>query len=200
VKNTLTNLKFPLIISFILVLPFMILEWVNRRNFNEDFPVTLFFVLWLNLFAISLILLPIMQARRTGDHDMPNPVPVQGNTLLTDPKSALMISVVLILSVVILSLLDSLGWMPLECLFNGPNPEQPYVLGQVISLALISIPIAAGIIAGGPIVSTLRGGGNLFAHPLHLIIVVVISFLFAAGVVSMIVDQWPCFIGVPNCD
>jgi len=69
-----------------------------------------------------------------------------------------------------------------------------------MSLGLILFPIAAGIIAGGPIVSTLRAGGSLFAHPLHLIIVVVISFLFAAGAISLIVDQWPCFMGVLNCD
>jgi len=188
------------LISLLLILPFMIMEVVNRRNFNEDFPFMLFFVLWLNLFAISLILLPIVRARRTGSHDMANPVPAQGNTLLTNPKSALMISIVLILSIVILSLLDSLGWESLERLVNGPNPEQLYIPGQFIALVLISLPIAAGIIAGGPIVRTLRAGGSLFAHPLHLIIVVVISFLFAAGVVSLIVDQWPCFIGVPNCD
>lgn len=199
-QNILTNLRSPAIISLILVVPFVIMELVNRRDFNEGFPFMLFFVLWLNLFAISLILLPIVRGRRTGNHDMANPVPTQGNTLLTNPKSALMISVVLILSVLILSLLDSLGWGPLERLLNGPNPEQLYVPGQFIALILISIPVAAGIIAGGLIVSTLRAGGSLFAHPLHLIIVVVISFLFAAGVVSLIVDQWPCFVGVPNCD
>ena len=188
------------VISFLLILPFMIMEVVNRRNFNEDFPIMLFFVLWLNLFAISLILLPIVRARRIGDHDMVNPVPTQGNTLLTNPKSAAMISVFLFLFPFILSLLNSLGWVPLERLLNGPNPEQLYVPGQIVALGLISIPIVAGIIAGRPIVSTLRAGGSLFAHPIHLIIVVVISFLFAAGVFGLIVDQWPCFIGVPNCD
>jgi hypothetical protein len=131
---------------------------------------------------------------------MANPIPTQGNALLTNPKSAFMISVVLILFIVILSLLDSLGWEPLDRLVNGPNPEQLYVPGLFIALILISISIAAGIIAGGPIVSTLRARGSLVAHPIHLIIVVVISFLFAVGVVSLIVDQWPCFVGVPNCD
>jgi hypothetical protein len=199
-QTILKTLGSSALISVLLILPFMIMEVVNRRNFNEDFPIFLFFVMWLNLFAISLILLPIVRGRRTGNHDMANPVPAQGNTLLTNPKSAAMISVVLILSIVILSLLDSLGWVPLDRLFNGPNPEQLYIPGLVISLVLISIPVAAGIIAGRPIVSTLRAGGSLLAHPLHLIIVVVISFLFAAGVVSLIVDQWPCFMGVPNCD
>ena len=204
-QTILKTLGSSALISLLLILPFMIMEVVNRRIFNEDFPFMLFFGLWLSLFAISLILLPIVRARRTGKHDMANPVPTQGNTLLTNPKSALMISVVIVLSVVILSLLVSLGWEPLERLLNDPNPEQIYVFGvrvasQLMALVLFSLPIAAGIIAGGPIVRTLRVGGSLFAHPINLIIVVVISFLFVAGVVSLIVDQWPCFVGIPNCD
>jgi len=204
-QTILKTLGSSTLISLLLVLPFMIMEVVNRRTYNEDFPVTLFFGMWLTLFAISLILLPIVRGRRTGKNDLANAVPMQRNTLLTNPRSALMISVVLILSIVIFSLLDSLGWAPLEGLLNGPNSEQLSVFrvrvpGQFIALVLFSLPIAAGIIAGGPIVNTLRAGGSLFAHPLHLIIVVVISFLFAAGAVGMIMDQWPCFIGVPNCD
>jgi hypothetical protein len=111
-----------------------------------------------------------------------------------------MISVALILSPGLLPLLDSVGWLSLDRLFNGPNPEVAYLPGQIIALGLILFPVAAGIIAGGPIVNTLRAGGSLFAHPLHLIIVVVILFPFAVGVVGMVVDQWPCFIGIPNCD
>ncbi len=192
-------------ISFILIVPFMIMEVVNRRYLSEDFPFALFFALWLNLFAVSLILLPIVQGRRAANPDMANSIPAQGNSLLTNPRSALMISLALILFIVILSLLDSLGWGSRERLLNGPTPEQLYVFGirvpsQFIVFVLFSLPVAAGIIAGGPIVRTLRAGGSLFAHPLHLIIVVLISFLFAAGVVGLIVDQWPCFMGVPNCD
>jgi hypothetical protein len=176
------------------------MEVVNRRNFNEGFPFMLFFILWLNLLAISLTLLPIVRARRVGNHDAADPVPAQGSPRLINPKSALIASIALFLFSVVLSWLSSIGWAPLDRLFNGPNPEQPYAFGQIIALGLIAIPIAAGIIAARPIVSTLRAGGKLFAHPLHLIIVVVILFLFAVSVVSMIVDQWPCFIGIQFCD
>jgi hypothetical protein len=188
------------LIGLLLILPFMIMEVVNRRNLNEEFPFMLFFVMWLNLFAMSLILLPIVRGRRTGNHDMADPVPAQKNTLLTNPRSTTMISITLLLAPGILPLLNSLGWLSLDRLFNGPNPEVAYLPGQLMSLGLILFPVAAGIIAGGPIVRTLRVGGSLFAHPLPLIIVVVISFLFAAGLVGLIVDQWPCFMGVPNCD
>ena len=199
-QTMLKTLGSTALISLLLILPFMIMEVVNRRDLNEDFPVMLFFVMWLNLFAISLILLPIMLGRRTGNQDLANPVPAQGNTLLTNPRSAAMISVALILAPGILPLLDAVGWLSTDRLFNGPNPEVAYLPGQILSLGLILFPVAAGIVAGRPIVHILRAGGSLFARPINLIIVVVISVLFAAGVVSLIVDQWPCFMGVPNCD
>lgn len=199
-QTMLKTLGSSTLISLLLILPFMIMEVVNRRNFNEDFPTFLFFVMWLNLFAISLILLPIVRGRRTGNHDMANPAPTRVNTLLTNPRSAAIISVVLFLSPGILPLLDSVGWLSLDRLFNGPNPEVAYLPGQAISLGLILFPVAAGIIASGPIVRTLRAGGSLFAHPINLIIVVFILSTFAVGSANLIIDQWPCFVGVPNCD
>ncbi len=37
------------LVSLLLILPIMVMEVVNRRNLNEDFPVMLFFVLWQQL-------------------------------------------------------------------------------------------------------------------------------------------------------
>ena len=199
-QTILINLGSSTLLGVLLVLPLLLMEVVNRRDFQEDFPFRLFFVLWLNLFAISLILLPIVRARGTRALEMAKPAPTQGNTLLTHPKSAAVLSIVLLLCPLILFWLQASGWEPLERLLNGPNPDQPYVLGQVITFLLISIPVAAGVIAGGPIIRSLRGGGRLFAHPLHLGIVCVILFLFATGVVGLIVDQWSCFMGMLNCD
>jgi hypothetical protein len=176
------------------------MEVVNRRNLNEEFPFMLFFVMWLNLFAISLILLPIARGRLTATHDMAIPVHTQRITILTNPWWAAIISIFLILSPGILLLLDSAGWLSLDRLFNGPNPEVAYLPGQIISLGLILFPVAAGIIAGGPIVRTLRAGGRLFAHPINLIIVVFLVSGFVFGLISLVIDQWPCFMGVPYCD
>jgi hypothetical protein len=69
-----------------------------------------------------------------------------------------------------------------------------------MSLGFILFPVAAGIIAGQPIVKTLRAGGRLFAHPFNLIIVVFILSTFVIGFTALLIDQWPCFVGVPNCD
>jgi hypothetical protein len=90
----------------------------------------------------------------------------------------------------------------MERLLNGLRQTTFCVRGSVpsqfIALVLFSLPIAGGIIASGPIVSTLRAGGSLFAHLIHLIIVIVISFLFAAHPEPIV--KWPCFVGVPVCD
>jgi hypothetical protein len=88
-KNILTNLGSSTLISLLLILPFMIMEVVNRRTFNEDFPTVLFFAMWLNLFAVCSILLPILvRGRQAGNHDLAHPVPTQGNTLLTQSVCA----------------------------------------------------------------------------------------------------------------
>ena len=151
-------------------------------------------------FNVSIILLPIALGRRTGNHDMANAIPTQRNTLLTNPGSAAMISVIVFLSPGILPLLDSVGWLSLDRLFNGLNPEVDYLPGMFLSLGFLLFPVAAGITAGGPIIRTLWAGGSLFAHPINLIIVVFIASTFAIGLANLIIDQWPCFIGVPNCD
>jgi hypothetical protein len=199
-QTTFKNLGSSVFISLIIIVPLMIMEVVNRRIFNEDFPSFLFFVMWLNVFAVSIILLPIALSRRTANDDLTDPVPGQRNTLLTNPRSAAIISVVVFLSPGILPLLESFGWLSMDQLFNGPNPEVTYLPGMFMTLGLISFPIAAGVIAGRPIINTLRTGGRLFAHPIHLIIVVFIAATFAIGFVSLLIDQWPCFVGVPMCD
>lgn len=200
-----TLLRSSALISFLIVLPFMVMELVNRQSFfvsgKESFPIGLFVMLWLGAMVFILILMPIVQNIRAEKNIMADPVPTQGNTLLTNPKSAATISFILVLPLAIIPLLESLNLNgPLERLLNGPNPDQLYVPGQLLALALLSLPVAAGIIARRPVVSTLRVGGSLFAHPINLIIVVVILASIAWSWGSWVVDQWPCFVGVPLCD
>lgn len=188
------------LISFLLILPLAIMEVVNRRAFDEGFPFMLFLVMWLNLLTISLILLPIVRGRRAGIRSTASPAQPQRNTLLIKPAVAAIIGVAIFLAPALFMLLDSLGWVSLDRLFNGPDPEQAYLPGQIMSLLTFAIPMAAGSIAGGPIVRTLRAGGSLFAHPINLIVVAAIVSIIAVAVSSLVIDQWPCFIGVPTCD
>ncbi|MGH7598480.1 MAG: hypothetical protein ACREOI_19155 [bacterium] len=84
-KNLLTNLRSAAISGFILVLPFMTLELVNRRSFHEDFPILLFGILWLLPMIFIVILTPIVRNVRAGNSIMTNPI----NLLLRVGFSAL---------------------------------------------------------------------------------------------------------------
>jgi len=75
-RNIFANLKSPAVISFILVLPFMILEVVNRRSFNEGFPIPLFVILWILPIIFIVTLTPIVQSVRTRSSVMAKPIPL----------------------------------------------------------------------------------------------------------------------------
>ena len=73
-KNIFMNLRSPVIISFILVIPFMILELVNRRNFNEGFPIVLFGLLWLLPMLFIVTVMPIVRNIGAGNSIIANPI------------------------------------------------------------------------------------------------------------------------------
>lgn len=73
-KSILLNLRSPVIISSILVIPFMLLEWVNRRSFHEGFPLILFALLWILPLAFLLILMPVLRNARAGKGILANPI------------------------------------------------------------------------------------------------------------------------------
>ena len=73
-KNTFKNLRAAAIISLILVLPFAILELVNRRNLPESFPIPLFGILWLLPMAFIVILAPIVRNVPAGNSIAASPI------------------------------------------------------------------------------------------------------------------------------
>jgi hypothetical protein len=51
-----------------------------------------------------------------------------------------------------------------------------------------------------PILRRLRAGGRVAAHPGALVPRVLLLILIAWFWLSLVIDQLPCFLGVPNCD
>ncbi|MGH7492106.1 MAG: hypothetical protein ACREOO_06885, partial [bacterium] len=74
VKNIITNLRSAAISGFILVLPFMILELINRRSFHEGFPIPLFGLLWFLPMILIVILTPLVRNVRAGNSITANPI------------------------------------------------------------------------------------------------------------------------------
>jgi hypothetical protein len=73
-NQIVTNFRLPALISSMLVLPLMLLEWINRRDFYGAFPILLFGILWLLPMAFILILMPIVRNVRAGNSLMVNPI------------------------------------------------------------------------------------------------------------------------------
>jgi hypothetical protein len=73
-KNIFVNFRSPAILSFLVVFPFMILEVVNRRNFNEGFPIPLFVFMWFLPMLFILTLIPIVRNVRVGNSIIANPI------------------------------------------------------------------------------------------------------------------------------
>jgi hypothetical protein len=61
-------------ISFLLIVPFMIMEAVNRRNFNEGFPFPLFIIMWFLPVLFIFTGTPIVRNVRAGSSILANPV------------------------------------------------------------------------------------------------------------------------------
>ena len=81
-KSILLNLKLPVVVSFILVIPLVILELINQPASVHDFPFSLFIVLWVLPILFTLILIPIVRNVREGTSLATKPLSFIFNILL----------------------------------------------------------------------------------------------------------------------
>jgi len=72
--------------------------------------------------------------------------------------------------------------------------------GLVILFALLWFLPAAFVWALVPVVRSVREGSSLAAAPVALMLRFTFLVLIAAVWAGILVDQLPCFLGVPNCD
>ena len=73
-QTLITKLRLPALISFLLVIPFMIMEVVNRRNLSEGFPIPLFVIMWLLPVLFILTVTPLIRNVRAGNSLLANPI------------------------------------------------------------------------------------------------------------------------------
>ena len=122
---------------------------------------------------------------------------------LANPRSAGIISLALAMPFL---LMISLIWLGIEPDFGPLEAQlssrtgQPSRLGSLFALALFALLIAAFIVSIIPVVRTRRAGGGFFAHPLNLALAVVTLATIVTVLGAFVIDQYPCWIGVPNCD
>lgn len=89
---------------------------------------------------------------------------------------------------------------PLEPILNNPDPNQPDVVGSLIALGTMLLLLAAFIFNLSIIVRALRAGERITSHPFNLILALAMLGFITSIVGSIVADQYPCWVGVPNCD
>lgn len=124
--------------------------------------------------------------------------------LLSTPRSAALISLFLCLPLVVLLPIGMLQIQPfyrlLTPLFTQADGHRQSVLGLSVILGAVLLLPAALVISTMPVLQAKRAGQSLFTHPTNLIIAAAIVLVLLALAGGIIVDQYPCWIGVPNCD
>jgi hypothetical protein len=113
-----------------------------------------------------------------------------------DPKRAVLVGLLLCLPLVILLWLAVLGIEPAFMV----GKDQPSIAGSLVVLgAALLLPVAL-VVSLLPVVRNLRQGGRFTAYPENLVLAGIILVVLLIIVGAIVVDQYPCWIGEPNCD
>jgi hypothetical protein len=101
-------------------------------------------------------------------------------------------------STALISFILVLPFAILDFLFNTLRRQN--ILDHIVLFGMLWLLSIAFIVILVPIVRTVRAGNNIMANPLNLLFRVAFLALLAMMWGSILIDQLPCFMGVPNCD
>jgi len=123
---------------------------------------------------------------------------------ISNYKSAAIVGFLLAMPLAILLLILVYDIEPLSGFFKTLTTEADghriSTLGRILEAgALLLLPLGF-VISLVPVVRNVRAGDGLTANPVNLLIAVALFIFIATLVISFIIDQYPCWIGVPNCD
>ena len=107
--------------------------------------------------------------------------------IAANPKSAAIISIFLVLPFAVL-----------DFLFNPLRRQS--VLDPVVLFGLLWLLPMLFILILAPIVQSVRAGNSILTNPVTLLLRIAFLVFIASMWGAAIIDQLPCFIGVPNCD
>lgn len=104
----------------------------------------------------------------------------------------------------IVSFLLVLPFMILEFAFNLssklPSPGFKYAIDSAVLFGLLWLLPTAGLAMLMPLVRNLARGDGVAGNPVRLAARVVFSAVLVVMWGGIVLDQFPCFFGLPNCD
>ena len=125
--------------------------------------------------------------------------------IISNHKSAAIIGILLAMPLAILLLIEISGIEPLHGFLvtltteAGNNPRLN-TFGKIFIFGTLLLLPLGFIISLVPVVRNVRAGNGFTANPVNLLIAVALFIFIARLIIGFIIDQYPCWIGVPNCD
>jgi len=120
--------------------------------------------------------------------------------IITNPKYSAITSFLLALPFITLFLLFTFGKEPsLGSLDPALNPENSH-LGSFILFGSMVLLLVGFVVSVIPVVRNIQTGNGIAANPINLLLAITILLFIVAFAGVIIVDQYPCWVGVPNCD
>ena len=101
-------------------------------------------------------------------------------------------------SAALISFIVVLPFAILELLFHSVTRQN--APGLIVLFGLLWLLPTGFILIIGPMVQTVRAGNSIIGNPITLFIKVAFLAIFAMMWGGILIDQLPCFLGVPNCD
>jgi uncharacterized membrane protein YidH (DUF202 family) len=113
------------------------------------------------------------------------------------------VPVLLALPLVVLALVGWLEVQPFTGLLRAATSDadgSPTLLGMVLMFGSLAAFLAATLLSLAEVIRAWRAGRGWRARPYHLGLAVVLVLAVCGVVGGIVVDQAPCWQGVPNCD
>ncbi len=124
--------------------------------------------------------------------------------IISNNKSSAIIGFLLAMPLAVLLLIGIYDIEPLSGFYKTLTTEADgyriNVFGRIFEIgALLLLPLGF-IVSLVPVVRNAQAGNDLTANPINLLIAAALFIFIATLVISIVIDQYPCWIGVPNCD
>ena len=121
-------------------------------------------------------------------------------TTLKNPNTVALVAFLLVLpfsgliTLLILGIEPPLG--PLKSWMESVDSR----VGSLVVLGALLLFLVGGWVNLAPLRRARRVGESLGAYPLNLALAILVLAVLLLFTGAIIVDQYPCWVGVPNCD
>ncbi len=124
---------------------------------------------------------------------------------ISNHKSEAIVGFLLAMPLAILLLIEISGIEPLHSFLvtlttEAGNSPRLNDFGKIVMFSTLLLLPLGFIISLVPVARNVRAGDSFTANPVNLLVAVALFIFISTLVTGFIIDQYPCWIGVPNCD